>query len=54
MYIALGERAFRRARVELVRVAGREAVLARGPEPGARLVVQAAAELYGTEFGVGK
>jgi multidrug efflux pump subunit AcrA (membrane-fusion protein) len=42
-----------RRRVELSRVHGDQAVLARGPEPETLVVTVGAAELFGTEFGVG-
>jgi len=37
--------------VEVSRIAGDRASLARGPAPGARVVTAGAAELFGTEFG---
>jgi multidrug efflux pump subunit AcrA (membrane-fusion protein) len=43
-----------RRRVELHRVLEELAVLARGPDVGAKVVSAGAAELFGTEFGVGK
>lgn len=45
---------FIRRRVEVVRVAGRLAVLSLGPKPGTPVVTAGAAELFGTEFGAGK
>ena len=45
---------FVRRRVEVERVEGASALLARGPAPGARIVTAGAAELFGTEFGAGK
>ncbi len=45
---------FVRRRVQVHRVAGKEAVLASGPKVGAKVVTVAAAELFGTEFGPGK
>lgn len=45
---------FIRRRVELRHIAGAGAVLARGPQPGAKIVTDGAAELFGTEFGAGK
>ncbi len=45
---------FVRRRVELIRVVEQKAILARGPETGAKIVTAGAAELFGTEFGVGK
>lgn len=46
--------AFARRRVSVDRVVGDIAALASGPKPGARVVTDGAAELFGTEFGVGK
>lgn len=54
VYLRRGERRYARARVELERVEGELAVLARGPQVGSEVVVAGAAELYGTEFGAGK
>jgi hypothetical protein len=45
---------FVRRRVQVARVAGADAVLASGPKPGAKVVTDGAAELFGTEFGAGK
>jgi RND family efflux transporter MFP subunit len=45
---------FSRRRVEVRDVVGEWAVLERGPAPGTPVVVAGAAELFGTEFGVGK
>jgi RND family efflux transporter MFP subunit len=45
---------FTRRRVELERVDGDWAILRRGIKAGSQVVVAGAAELYGTEFGVGK
>lgn len=45
---------FARRRVEVRRVAGTLAVLARGPQPGTLVVTDGAVELFGTEFGTGK
>jgi len=41
-------------RVEILRVEGDLAILARGPAPGTAVVVVGVAELFGTEFGTGK
>ncbi|OHB78670.1 MAG: hypothetical protein A2V98_03380 [Planctomycetes bacterium RBG_16_64_12] len=54
VYEKVAPQTFLRRRVELDFVDGRDAVLARGPEPGAELVAVGAAELFGTEFGFGK
>jgi len=45
---------FARRRVEVERVDEGHAVLHRGPTVGTQVVASAVAELYGTEFGVGK
>jgi RND family efflux transporter MFP subunit len=45
---------FVRRRVEVSRVVGDSAVLARGPAVGAKIVTTGAAELFGTELGSGK
>jgi RND family efflux transporter MFP subunit len=45
---------FVRRRVEVRRVAGDLAVISRGPTPGTKVVTTGAAELFGTEFGIGK
>ncbi len=45
---------FIRRRVEVDYVADDTAVLRRGPVPGTRIVTVGVAELFGTEFGVGK
>lgn len=45
---------FVRQRVELIDVVNDVAVLSRGPAIGTRVVTTGAAELFGTEFGVGK
>lgn len=54
VYESLPDHAYRRVRVELLRTAGADAILARGPKPGAKIVTAGAAELFGTEFGAGK
>lgn len=53
LYVQIGAQQYDRCRVELLRVAGDLAVLTRGPEVGAQVVVRGAVELYGTEFGAG-
>lgn len=45
---------FVRRRVQVARVVGSVAVLASGPAVGAKVVTDGAAELFGTEFGIGK
>lgn len=47
-------RVYIRRRVELRRALGELAILSRGPAVGAKVVSAGAAELFGTEFGVGK
>lgn len=47
-------RIYVRRRVELRRALGELAILSRGPAVGAKVVSAGAAELFGTEFGVGK
>jgi len=54
VYENTGPQTFVRRRVQVARLAGTEAVLANGPKPGARIVTDGAAELFGTEFGAGK
>lgn len=54
VYTVSGEHRFVRARVALEWIDGDAAVLSAGPEAGARVVVDGAAELFGTEFGAGK
>jgi multidrug efflux pump subunit AcrA (membrane-fusion protein) len=45
---------FERQRVALIDMVGAFAVLSQGPPLGTRVVTTGAAELFGTEFGVGK
>ncbi len=45
---------FIRRRVEVARVSGGFAVLAQGPKAGTPVVTAGSAELFGTEFGIGK
>lgn len=45
---------FVRRRVEITRVANSQAVLARGPAVGTKIVTTGVAELFGTEFSTGK
>ena len=45
---------FVRRRVELRYVLDENAILSRGPAAGTKIVGAGAAELFGTEFGVGK
>lgn len=54
VYENTGPQAFARRRVQVSRVVGGDAVLSGGVKPGAKVVDTGAAELFGTEFGVGK
>jgi hypothetical protein len=54
VYENAGPLTYVRRRVQVSRVAGDDAVLARGVKSGVPVVTAGAAELFGTEFGVGK
>jgi RND family efflux transporter MFP subunit len=54
VYEHIAPQQYARRRVEVRRVVGSLAVLARGPAAGAKIVTAGVAELFGTEFGVGK
>lgn len=54
VYESLGSLAYARRRVQVSRVVTDLAVLTGGVKPGANVVATGAAELFGTEFGVGK
>ena len=54
VYSVTGERQYTRSRVSLRFVDGKDAILAAGPKVGSSVVVDGAAELFGTEFGAGK
>lgn len=54
VYEARGGGVFVRRRITLIDTIGETAVLSQGPAPGTRVVTTGAAELFGTEFGVGK
>ena len=54
VYENIGPLAYARRRVQVSRVVGNDAVLSGGVKPGAKVVTAGAAELFGTEFGVGK
>lgn len=54
VYVMTGDREYTRSRVAIRFVVGEEAVLANGPQMGTSVVVDGAAELFGTEFGAGK
>ncbi|WP_416908032.1 MAG: efflux RND transporter periplasmic adaptor subunit [Polymorphobacter sp.] len=51
VYVETDRRTYERRRVEVTRIMGGRAVLARGLELGAKVVTAGAAELFGTEFG---
>ena len=53
VYEARGQHVFVRRRVSVIDMVGTMAVLDHGPAPGTRVVTADAAELFGTEFGVG-
>lgn len=54
VYENTAPRTFTRRRIEVRYVSDAGAVLARGPRPGVKVVTAGAAELFGTEFGIGK
>ena len=54
VYEARDAGVFVRQRITLIDTIGETAVLGQGPSPGTRVVTIGAAELFGTEFGVGK
>lgn len=54
VYEQTAPQVFARRRVEVRRVDGAQAVLARGPQAGTLVVTDGVAELFGTEFGTGK
>jgi hypothetical protein len=54
VYENVAPQQYARRRVEVRRVVGPLAVLARGPAVGAKVVTAGVAELFGTEFGTGK
>lgn len=54
VYEQVASQTYVRRRVEVRYVDGADAILARGPRPGAKVVSEGAAELFGHEFGVGK
>jgi RND family efflux transporter MFP subunit len=54
VYEATGPNTFVRRRVEIRSQLGGKTLLARGLDPGKKVVVDGAAELFGTEFGAGK
>lgn len=54
VYVARDGQVYARQRVAVTDVNGPIALLSRGPAPGARVVTDGAAELFGVEFGAGK
>jgi Tfp pilus assembly protein PilX len=54
VYEQLGPQTYAHRRVQVRAVVGKDAVLESGPAPGAKVVTVGVAELFGTEFGVGK
>ena len=50
VYESVGKHGYARRRVVVDHVVGTEAVLAKGPKPGTKVVTDGAAELFGTEF----
>ncbi len=54
VYERIAPQTYARTRIEVRHVTGDYAVLARGPDEGAEVVSVGAAELFGTEFGVGR
>lgn len=54
VYVNSAEQAFERHRVEVHFTTKKLSILSQGPEAGTLVVVDGAAELFGTEFGAGK
>jgi multidrug efflux system membrane fusion protein len=54
VYVQTAEHSFARRRVEVLRIAGADAVLEHGPDAGTPIVSEGAAELFGTEFVTGR
>jgi RND family efflux transporter MFP subunit len=54
VYVAGDAHVFTRQRVAVADISGSLALLSQGPAPGARVVTDGAAELFGVEFGAGK
>ena len=54
VYVRVAELTFERRRVEIERRSGDLAVIVAGLAPGVEVVAEAAAELFGVEFGAGK
>ena len=54
IYAKTAENTFSRRRIQVARLAGKDAVLASGPPVGTEIVTDGSAELFGTEFMTGK
>ncbi|GEP43167.1 membrane fusion protein MtrC [Brevifollis gellanilyticus] len=54
VYAQSADHAYTRARIQVARIAGADAVLASGPPVGTKIVTDGSAELFGTEFMTGK
>ena len=54
VYAKAGERTYERTRVEVRHMLGNRVLIARGVQEGVEVVVDGAAEIFGTEFGSGK
>lgn len=54
VYAKTGEHAYTRRRIQVARIAGKDAILASGPLAGTTIVTDGSAELFGTEFMTGK
>ena len=54
VYARTAEHTYTRKRIQVVRLAGSDAVLASGPAVGTQIVTDGSAELFGTEFMTGK
>lgn len=54
VYAKTGEHSYTRKRIQVARLAGKDAVLASGPPAGTQIVTDGSAELFGTEFMTGK
>jgi RND family efflux transporter MFP subunit len=54
VYVRIASHVYSRCRVEMRHVVNDYAVLTRGLNPGDEVVIAGAAEIFGTEFGVGK
>ena len=54
VYVARGDHVYARERVAVSTIVDMLALVSQGPAPGARVVTDGAAELFGVEFGAGK